>query len=158
MPSAALSIRAYLPTDLDAVIAIFLGAIREIASKDYNEEQVDAWARVDRQAWAERRLSRPTWVATLDRASVGFADLEPNGHIDMMFVHPAHQGIGVASGLLETVEATAKGQGIGWLFTEASITARPFFEKRGFSVLDSQRVEKRGQLLTNFRMQKSLSL
>ena len=143
--------------DLDAVIAIFLGAIREIASKDYDQAQIDAWAQVDRDTWAKRRLSKPTWVAVLGQASVGFADLESNGHLDMMFVHPAHQGIGVATLLLETVEAAASVQGIPRLFVEASITARPFFEKRGFSVLASQRVAKRGQMLTNFRMQKILA-
>jgi putative acetyltransferase len=156
-PNAKLSVRTYQSTDLDTVIAIFLGAIREVASKDYDQAQVDAWAQVDRDAWAKRRLSRPTWVAVLGQASVGFTDLEPNGHLDMMFVHPAHQGIGVATLLLETVEAAANVQGIARLFTEASITARPFFEKRGFSILESQRVEKRGQMLTNFRMQKTLA-
>jgi putative acetyltransferase len=156
-PNAKLSVRTYRSTDLDAVIAIFLRAIREVASKDYDQAQVDAWAQVDRDAWAKRRLSRPTWVAVLGQASVGFTDLEPNGHLDMMFVHPAHQGIGVATLLLETVEAAANLQGIARLFTEASITARPFFEKRGFSILESQRVEKRGQMLTNFRMQKTLA-
>jgi hypothetical protein len=99
-PNANISVRTYQPTDLDAVIAIFLGAIREVASKDYDQAQVDAWARVNRDAWAKRRLSRPTWVAVLGQASVGFTDLEPNGHVDMMFVHPAHQGIGVATLLL----------------------------------------------------------
>ena len=156
LPTAKLSVRDYLPTDLDAVIAIFLGAIREIASKDYDRAQVDAWAQVDRAGWAERRLSRPTWVAVRDQTLVGFTDLEPDGHLDMMFVHPAYQRIGIASLLLETVETAARDQGIPRLFTEASITARPFFEKRGFSLLAAQRVEKRGQTLTNFRMQKIL--
>jgi putative acetyltransferase len=156
-PNAKLSVRTYQSTDLDAVIAIFLGAIREIASNDYDQAQIDAWAQVNRDAWAKRCLSRPTWIAVLGHSSVGFTDLEPNGNLDMMFVHPAHQGIGVASLLLETIEAAANAQGISRLFTEASITARPFFEKRGFAVLAAQRVEKRGQMLTNFRMQKTLT-
>jgi putative acetyltransferase len=152
--SANLSVRAYQPTDLDAVIAIFQGAIREIAFKDYDKAQIDDWAHVTRARWAERRLSRLTWVAILDQVSVGFADLEPSGHIDMMFVHPSRQGIGVATILLETVEAAADALGILQLFTEASITARPFFEKRGFSVLASE--QKGEQLLTTFRMEKNL--
>jgi len=75
----------------------------------------------------------------------------------MMFVRPAHQGAGVATHLLATVEATARARQIDRLFTEASITARPFFEKRDFRVLASQRVEKRGQFLVNFRMKKILT-
>jgi putative acetyltransferase len=146
----------YEPTDLDATIAIFLGAIRQVASKDYERAQIEAWAQVDRDLWGKRRLSRPSWVAVLDADVVGFTDLEPDGHLDMMYVHPDHQGIGIATALLATVEGAANAQNLSRIFTEASITARPFFERRGFSVLASQRVKIRGQTLTNFRMRKTL--
>ena len=153
---ATLSIRPYRPDDLDAVIAIFLGAIRQVASRDYTPAQIDAWAQADRGVWAVRRLSRPTWVAAIGGAAAGFTDLEPDGHLDMMFVHPAHQRIGVASALLATVEAAARAQGLARIFTEASLTARPFFARHGFSVAAARVVEKRGQMLRNFRMIKIL--
>jgi putative acetyltransferase len=152
-----LAIRPYRPSDLDVVIAIFQGAIREIASRDYAPAQIEAWAQVDRAGWESRRLSRPTWVAVIGETIVGFSDLEPDGHLDMMFVHPARQGIGVASALLATAEAAARAQGLTAIFTHASITARPFFERRGFRVVAEQSVEKRGQRLTNFRMEKALA-
>jgi len=152
-----LTVRTYVPADADLTMDIFLRAIREVASKDYNQAQVDAWAKIeDREAWAKRRSSRPTWLVQCGSVSIGFADLEPDGHLDMMFVHPDYQGIGAASLLLMTVETEAKRQGLGRIFTEASLTARPFFERRGFTVLTSQTVEKRGQMLKNFRMEKSL--
>ena len=154
---AALAIRPYRASDLDGVIAIFLRAIREVASRDYDQAQIDAWAQVDRDAWAPRRLSRPTWVVAVGEALAGFADLEPNGHLDMMFVHPGHQRRGVATALLAAVEAAAREQGLTRLSTEASITAHPFFEARGFSVITPQLVEKRGQVLRNFRMAKTLA-
>jgi putative acetyltransferase len=40
------------------------------------------------------------------------------------------------------------------VFTEASIMARPFFERNGFQVIAAQIVEKRGQKFQNFRMEK----
>ena len=152
-----LSIRPYRPTDLDAVIAIFLGAIRMIAARDYDAGQIEAWAQADRQRWAVRRLDRPTWVATIGTVPAGFTDLEPDGHLDMMYVHPDRQGQGIASALLEAVERAARDQGLARIFTEASITARPFFERRGFRTLAEQQVETRGETLTNFRMEKPLS-
>jgi len=155
--SPTLSIRPYRPDDLDAVIGIFLGAIREIAVKDYDRAQIEAWAQADRDTWAMWRLSRPTWVAVVGEKPVGFTDLERDGHLDMMFVHPAHQGVGVATALLERVETAARGQGLARLFTEASITARPFFERRGFRLLAAQIVRVRGQALANFRMEKLLT-
>jgi putative acetyltransferase len=152
-----LTVRPYVTADSDATIEIFLEAIRKVASKDYNPAQVDAWAKVeDREAWAKRRSSRPTWVIQCENVPIGFADLEPDGHLDMMFVHPDYQGIGVASLLLGKVETEARKQGLRRIFTEASVTARGFFERRGFIVLTCQSVEKRGQTLTNFRMEKSL--
>ncbi|MBB5573044.1 putative acetyltransferase [Rhizobium paranaense] len=157
MSDNMLTVRPYLPADADLTIDIFLRAIREVASKDYTQAQVDAWAKVeDREAWAKRRSSRPAWIAQYGNVSIGFADLVPDGLLDMMFVHPDYQGMGAASLLLATVEMEAKRQGLGRIFTEASLTARPFFERRGFSILRSQTVEKRGQTLENFRMEKFL--
>jgi putative acetyltransferase len=150
-----LQVRRYTADDCDDTIAIFLAAIREVASRDYSPAEIEAWAKVeDRAAWAKRRASRPTFLVDHAGRPIGFSDLEPDGHLDMMFVHPAHQGIGVASLLLATVEEEARKLGIGRIFTEASLTARPFFERRGFTVIARQSVEKRGRRLTNFRMEK----
>ena len=151
-----ISIRAYTASDLNAVIDIFLAAIREVASKDYSPAEVEAWAQVDREGWNRARNSRPTWIAKVGSEVAGFTDLEPDGHLDMMFVHPAHQGRGVAHALFDAVETAARDLGLKVIFTEASITARPFFESCGFTVLASQLVEKRGQLLRNYRMAKVL--
>ena len=74
----------------------------------------------------------------------------------MMYVHPAHQGMGIATNLLATVEAAATTQGLTHLFTESSLSARPFFERRGFHLIAAQHVERHGQGLTNFRMEKRL--
>lgn len=152
-----LNVKSYVSADCDATIQIFLGAIRDVASRDYSAAQIDAWAKVDdTDSWATRRASRPAWVAWREDVAVGFTDLEPDGHLDMMFVHPKYQGIGVASLLLATVEAEAIKQGLKRIFTEASLTAKPFFERKGFMVLARQSVETRGQMLTNFRMEKYL--
>lgn len=151
-----LSVRPYRPGDLDGLIDIFGGAIRDVAAKDYDAAQIAVWAQVDRESFAARRLSRPTWVAVIDQMPVGFSDLEPNGHLDMMYVHPGHQGRGVATALLQQVETAARAGSLGRIFTDASITARPFFERRGFRILTAQQVAHSGQTLTNSRMEKSL--
>jgi len=45
--------------------------------------------------------------------------------------------------------------GMQKITTHASITAKPFFEKRGYKVINEQTVELRGQLFTNFLMIKN---
>jgi putative acetyltransferase len=74
-----------------------------------------------------------------------------------MYVHPEHEGRGIASALLTCLEAAARRGGLVRLFTEASITARPFFERRGFKVLNAQLVELRGEEFKNYRMEKRLA-
>lgn len=150
-------IRRYVGADCGATLTVFQRAVREVSSRDYDPVQIAAWSQVDEvERWRQRRESRPTWVAVLGTSVIGFSDLEPDGHLDMMYVHPEHQGVGVASRLLATVEAEARRLGVRRLFTEASLTAQPFFERRGFRLIAKQQVEARGVWLTNFRMEKFL--
>ena len=67
---------------------------------------------MDPGAWARKRRSRPTWVAEVDGEAAGFADLEENGHLDMMFVDPRFQRLGVATALLDGVLAQARALGL----------------------------------------------
>ena len=157
MQTTVVSIRSYQPADLDAVITIFERAVREVASAHYTPAQLDAWAHTERKEWRKARLSRPTWIAEMGGEPVGFSDLEEDGHLDMMFVHPAFQGQGIASALLNTVETAARKQSLTMIYTEASLSARPFFERRGFAVITQQTVKCRCQKLTNFRMRKFLT-
>jgi putative acetyltransferase len=154
----AVSIRPYAADDLDLLIALFNGAVRRVSSRDYTPEQIAAWAPAtpDREAWAARLGGRPTLVAEIDGVIAGFSDLEPDGHIDMLFVDADHQGRGVAGALLDRIEPMARDRGLARLFTEASITARPMFEHRGFHVEAAQDVALRGQTLRNYRMAKAL--
>jgi len=156
--SPALHIRPYAAADLDALVALFRASVHAVARRDYSPEQVLAWApgEVDRTAWALRLAASTTWVAALGDRSVGFINLEPDGHIDMLYVDPGYQGRGIASALLGRVERAASTRGLRRLFTEASISARPFFEHRGFHLIAAQTVARRGQELTNFRMVRTL--
>ncbi len=77
--------------------------------------------------------------------------------MDMMYVHARCQGKGVASALLSHLESVARSMGIQELYTEASITARLFFERRGFQLVEQQLASIRGQNFINFRMKKRLN-
>jgi putative acetyltransferase len=107
-------VRGYLSADIDSLIDLFRASVRTVARRDYSYEQVIAWApdRIDREAWAVRCASRQVWVAAIDGNLVGFGDLEPDGHLDMMYVRPDYQGRGVATALLEQVERAAHGLGL----------------------------------------------
>ncbi|SAK54419.1 acetyltransferase [Caballeronia temeraria] len=157
MPGLPLiEVRPYRASDLDGVIDLFQRAVRETASADYNEAQIAAWSQADRDEWELARASRPTWVGLVDGELAGFADLEKNGLIDMMFVDPRHQRKSVATSLLARIEAEAEEAGLFTLHTYSSVTARPFFEYCGFTMLLARAVVVREQRFIQFVMEKVL--
>jgi putative acetyltransferase len=155
----SIRIRAFEFHDANALIDIFRSSVRIVARRDYTLEQVTAWApdEMDVNAWVFRCANNQTFVAEIDTVPVGFTDLEPDGHLDMLYVHPHHQGQGIASALLSRVESAARHQDLTRLFTESSITSRSFFERRGFRMIAPQLVSTGGQEFINYRMEKALS-
>ena len=151
-------IRAYAPADLDQVIEVFRQSVRLSARTDYTASQVLAWApdELDREGWSERLARQLVWIAEESGVAVGFCTLEPDGHLDLMYVHPAQQRRGFATALLRRAEAAARERAAPRLYTEASITARPFFEYCGFRTLAEQTVRLRGEQFRNFKMEKVL--
>jgi putative acetyltransferase len=146
--------------DAPAVADLFYHTILNVNVGDYSVAQVEAWAGPAPvpEMW-ERRIAedgstRRTFVAAAEEGIVGFADLEVDGHVDMLYVHHEYQGCGIASGLLDRIEAEARRLGIRRLYTEASITAEPFFRARGFNLVRPQLVEVRGQTFRNYVLDK----
>lgn len=80
---------------------------------------------------------------------VGFGDIDTHGYLDRLFVHKDFQGQGIASIICTTLENVSCSQEI---VTHASITAKPFFEERGYRVIQKQLVERNGIFLMNYVM------
>ena len=153
------TVRDYVPTDAAKTLTIFLDAVMLTASVDYSPEQIAAWAAPqDREinAWDNNRAERGTVVAVLDGDIAGFSDVNADGYIHMLFVSPRFGRRGVARALLAAIEVRAERLGAASLSTNASITARPFFEQHGFVVVAEQHPVTRGVSMTNYRMLKQL--
>ncbi|OLT54638.1 hypothetical protein BJF88_07965 [Cellulosimicrobium sp. CUA-896] len=126
------------PDDAAATYVVARTAIARTAATAYDPDQIAAWlgpARLDLTGWDERRHGADTLVAELDGIVVGFSDLRPDGLVDMLFVDPRAGGRGVARALLTAVQADARARGIVELRTLASRSARPVFERLGFTVV-----------------------
>lgn len=148
--------RIWRPQDLDATIETFRRAVHELAAADYSTEELEVWAPqdADRGAWERRMESSRGWIFEINGRLGGFITTDAPGHIDLLYVHPDYTRMGVATALLELLVADAGARGITALKTEASRSARPFFEHAGFSVLHAERVERRGVLLERFVMER----
>jgi putative acetyltransferase len=142
--TGALSIRPWDPSDGPALSALYEASVRALGARDYAPAQIEAWASLTPPAEAlAGRMSdgRTRLVAVIDDIA-GFIDVETDGHIDLLYVAPAATGIGVARALLETAEV--------------SETARPVFERLGFSVLARREFEVAGVPIHNWAVEKAL--
>ena len=157
-------IRDATTIDAAAIADLFYHTVLNVNVRDYSRAQVEAWAgpAPEPGKWEKRIATgegmKRTFVAHQGERVLGFAEFEGDGHIDTLYVHHEFQGCGIASRLLDRIDAEAQRLGLARLYTEASITARPFFRKRGFSVVTPQRVEVRGQTFRNYRMEKKWML
>ena len=150
-------IRAYKPSDAQHLVSIYYNTIHHINIKDYSEEQVEAWAptsSLELSVWFKKWKTIPPLVASIDGIVVGFVELESSGHIDCFYVHHKFQGRGIGTSLMKEVFKTANHLNLKKVFAEVSITAKPFFEAKGFKVIQQQEVSIRTVKLVNFVMEK----
>lgn len=143
-------IRAYQPTDCKALAELFYHTVHTVNAKDYTKEQLDVWAtgQVDLTKWNQSFQEHFSIVAVDADMIAGFGDIDETGYLDHLYVHAEHQGKGIATAICNQLEAAVQGN----IVTHASITARPFFEKRGYKVIKEQQVERQGVFLTNYVM------
>ena len=138
---------------------LFHDTIITINSKDYTKEQVEDWASCGCSVkhW-EELLEKNDFIGMLDGQGkvIGFSSMNAEGYLHSMFVHKDWQGKGVATKLLTEVEKMAHSYSVHKISVEASITARPFFEKHGYKVVKEQQAKAHRLYLTNFVMEKTL--
>lgn len=146
-------IRRYETSDCEDLAELFYNTVHSINVKDYTEEQLNAWATgiVDLEKWNQSLLSHFSVVAVEDEIIVGFGDIDKTGYLDRLYVHKNYQNQGIATAICDKLECIFD---VDKVTTHASITAKPFFEKRGYKVIKKQNVERNGVLLQNYVMVK----
>ncbi|QDT11216.1 GNAT family N-acetyltransferase [Stieleria marina] len=157
--SSSTMLRSWTVSDSADCLTLFRDCIRRVCADDYTPEQINAWAspQIVFDDWAQRFQNRSAYVACQRDAIVGFIDMDDFGYLDRLFVSADHQRQGIARRLVDQVVADAKRLGCQRIKTEASLTARPFFQSMGFAVVKQQVVECSQVQMINFQMQLSLS-
>lgn len=145
-----MEIRKYLESDCKILSELFYNTVHTVNAKDYTKEQLDVWitGEVDLEKWNQSLKEHYSVVAVEGEVIVGFGDIDSTGYLDRLFVHADYQRKGIATAICNQLEQAVQGN----IVTHASITARPFFEKRGYTVVKEQQVERQGIFLTNFIM------
>ncbi len=133
-----MELRRYQPSDCKEVTELFYNTIHIVNAKDYTKEQLDAWAtgQVDLEKWNQSLQEHYSIVAVDNEIIVGFGDIDKDGYLDRLFVHADYQEKGIATAICNQLEQVVEGK----ITTHASVTAKPFFEKRGYEVIKKQEV------------------
>lgn len=145
--------------DIPGCQTLFRSTVLIVNSKDYTKEEVSDWASCGDsiEHWKEL-FAKNNYIGALDEQDgiIGFSSMNTEGYLHSMFVHKDWQHKGVASLLLSEVEKMAHGYGVYKISVEVSITARPFFEKRGYKMVKVQKARANRLYLTNYVMEKSV--
>lgn len=143
-------IREYQSSDCKELAALFYNTVHVVNAKDYTREQLDAWAsgNVDLEAWNRSFTEHYTFVAVDGELIVGFGDIDKTGYLDRLFVHKDYQRKGIAAEICDNLEQSVTGT----IVVHVSITAKPFFEKRGYVIVKEQQLKRKEIELTNFVM------
>jgi len=151
------TIRIAQPADVLELKDLFQDTVLNINRRDYSKAEVEDWASCGNDISHIKEMIRTYFfiVATNQQLQVvGFASITQQGS---MFVHKDFQGKGIATILLNEIERYATATGIIRITSEVSLTARPFFEQRGYIVTEEQKRRANQLSLTNFWMAKNLS-
>ena len=127
-------LRRYRTEDLPILARLFGETVRQVNCRDYTLPQV---------AEAGGRI-------------VGYGNVEDTGYLDHLFVRWDCQGQGIAAALCDALEAHCRELGVDAVTVHASKTALPFFLGRGYAIEREQQVPCRGQVLTNYALEKIL--
>ena len=156
-----LQIERYQASQIEEIIALFYNTVHHINAAHYSAKQLQAWAPPEERSnkavsWQASLEQHNTYVAIQAGIIVGFSDMTDEGHLDRLYVHKDYQRQGIATALLAQLEHNANQLQLTSIYTEASITAKPFFEHHGFHVEQMQQVERQQVLMTNYVMSKFL--
>ncbi|UTX50707.1 GNAT family N-acetyltransferase [Chryseobacterium sp. MA9] len=156
--SQSITIRKGIRKDLPEMLELFTATIDEVCKKDYNSQQLEAWksGAKNEERWINVISSQYVLIAEGGNQIVGFCTLDEGNYIDLLFVHKDHQHKGIASALYNAIEKEALQQHEKLLTADVSKTARTFFEKKGFQVVQEQTVKVKEIMLTNYKMTKNL--
>lgn len=156
--SFTFTLREYHPGDCAEMASLFYGTVHSVCKKDYTKKQLDAWAdkNPDIAAWNTSFLRHNTLIAESSGRIIGFGDMDKNGYLNRLYIHKEYQSCGIGSAIVNALEKYAVNQGIMHFSVHASVTARSFFESKGYTAVRENTVVRHGCTLTNYIMEKEI--
>jgi len=145
-------------SDLKEIQELYIETIQSVCKNDYNASQIQAWVSgvKNTERWLEVINMQFVLLAIIQNKIAGFGTLKNENYIDFFYIHKDFQRQGIAAKILTELEIEAKNQFSKTITSDVSITAKPFFEKKGFKVKTEQKNIRLGIELINYKMEKTL--
>ncbi|KAF2508074.1 GNAT family N-acetyltransferase [Flavobacterium zhairuonense] len=145
-------------SDLPEMKQLFIQTIQSVCKKDYNSDQIKVWVSgaENTQRWIDVIEKQFVLLAILENKIVGYGTLKEGNYIDFFFIHKDFQRQGIANKIFTKLELEAKNDLSKTITSDVSITAKPFFEKKGFIVKAEQKNLIKGVEIINYKMEKEL--
>jgi putative acetyltransferase len=149
-----MTIRQAKDSDIDEILKLFYDTVTNVCEADYNHEQIKVWASSasQKQKWLNRISKQYFIVAEHDGKIVGFGSIEKGEYLDLLYVHMDYIRQGIATMLLMELEKESDKHHKACISADVSITAKPFFEKHGFKVIQQQTKLFNNVEITNYKM------
>ncbi|MEM7600018.1 MAG: GNAT family N-acetyltransferase [Verrucomicrobiota bacterium] len=128
--------------DMDQVVEAHIRSIREICSRDYSPQEIDAYSDVkySHDVWEKSITQDFHLVVEVDGKVEGFAHagIHPSnrGEIMGLYFTPAIAGRGIGREIFERMNVFFEDHDVNQVFLTSSKTAKGFYQKMGFSVVD----------------------
>ncbi len=124
--------------DLPLMQRLFYQTVTIYGSKIFTKSEINEYSKLARNKnyWKNKFRSDFVYNAKLNGEVIGSFLLNRDGTIDYLFVHQNYQGHGIAMDLYETLEKVALDADIKRLTTKINKITQPFFEKKGFTIIE----------------------
>jgi GNAT superfamily N-acetyltransferase len=132
-------IRRAVETDAPAACNVLRRSIRELCVEDHHndEEILRQWLSNKTEETLRRWIVSDasfTVVALRGERVCGFGMVHETGEVLLCYVEPEARFIGVSTLILEALEQQGRSWGLQKLFLTSTITARSFYERRGWII------------------------
>lgn len=133
---------------------VFYSSVHVNAKNYYNDKQLDAWAprKIDYNSWCDKIKQINPYAIYDSNKIIGYADLQDNGYIDHFFIRGGYSKKGYGTSLIKHIIQLARNKNIPFLESYVSLSAQSFFNKFGFSEIEKNIVDIRGEKLKNSLM------
>lgn len=148
------TIRKAVLTDLHELKNLFFDTITETCKNDYSSNERKVWANAvtKTEKW-KKSLENEYFIVALNQGIiVGFSSLKNQNYLNLMYIHKDYTRKGIATLLYEKIKAKSIEYGCEKLTADVSKTARPFFEIKGFKVIQENKNCIENEIVINYKM------